>query len=124
MIAAGWVESAHDVSDGGLAVTLAECCLREGVGAAVDLGAEKDPCRWLFGEDPSRIVVSLPENLLAEVQRVASGYNIKVEAIGATGGTALRVLQGAQTLFEFPLSVLRGRYETALAQAIGKAGAS
>lgn len=57
----GWVKSAHDCAEGGLAVALAECCIGGKLGAAVDLGNPKVD-RWdrvLFGEGGSRIVVSI-----------------------------------------------------------------
>ena len=53
------MESAHDLSDGGLAVALAECCFGEnGVGADIRLDADLSPEFLLFHEGPSRIIVS------------------------------------------------------------------
>jgi len=83
----GWVKSAHDCSEGGLAVALAECCMSNGdamIGASVDVGKS---AALLFGETQSRIVLSaLPAN--AE-KILSSGF--PVTRLGTTGGRALRI---------------------------------
>ena len=120
-IAEGLVESAHDVSDGGLAVCLAECCIGGGIGATVDLShlvLSNDPVHSLFGEDPSRIVVSIPGNSLAAANRIAAQYDLKAEAIGATGGSSLKVMEQDQLLFEVAVEALHAPYATALAMAV------
>jgi phosphoribosylformylglycinamidine synthase len=87
----GWVKSAHDCSEGGLAVALAECCLTNGdamVGVNIDLetlGERLDAA--LFGETQSRVIVSCaPEN----VERIAQAA-IPVTVLGATGGSELTI---------------------------------
>ncbi|OFW38993.1 MAG: phosphoribosylformylglycinamidine synthase II [Acidobacteria bacterium RIFCSPLOWO2_12_FULL_60_22] len=122
LIAEALVESAHDISDGGLAVALAECCMGKSVGAAVDLPSGSDPLALLFSEDPSRILVSVPGNLLADAKRIAGEYNVTAETIGTTGGKSLRVTKGGKTLFDIPLSSLRLPYEAGLELAVEKAG--
>ena len=77
IIRKGWVKSAHDCSEGGLAVALAECCMTNGdamVGANIDLGAlGKRLDAVLFGETQSRVIVSCaPENVERIAQRRAS----------------------------------------------------
>ena len=57
-VRAGALASAHDVSDGGLAVALAECCIEGGVGARIELSAVDEEA--LFGEGPGGVVVSGP----------------------------------------------------------------
>ncbi len=95
---AGLLESAHDVSDGGLATALAECCTTGApgthVGARVDLGAEPsavDALATLFGEAPSRVVVSVRPARAAEVLDRASKAGVAARRIGDTGGDALAV---------------------------------
>ena len=130
MIAEGVAESAHDLSDGGLAVTLAECCIASGVGAAVELprtdATSPGPLFALFSEEPSRIIVSVAGNLLADAGRIAAKYQIAAEAIGTTGGDTLKVsskLPGknfgeGQLLFELGIAQLREPFETVLANAV------
>jgi phosphoribosylformylglycinamidine synthase II len=91
IIRRGWVKSAHDCSEGGLAVALAECCMTNGeamVGANIDLGTlgtRLDAA--LFGETQSRVIVScVPEN----VERITqAGHYVTV--LGATGGGELTI---------------------------------
>ncbi|HLA39169.1 MAG TPA: AIR synthase related protein, partial [Candidatus Glassbacteria bacterium] len=119
-IAEGLVESAHDISDGGLAVALAECCIGAGIGAALDMPAAADPLRWLFAEDPSRILVTVGQNQVAEALRLAAEYNLVVETIGSTGGDNFTVSLSELTVLEVSVSDLRLSYETALEQAVEK----
>jgi phosphoribosylformylglycinamidine synthase len=122
LIAEGLAESAHDVSDGGLGVTLAECCLGRNTGAAVEIPASADARAWLFAEDPSRIVVSVAGKHLAEARRIAGEYNIAAEVIGTTGGTSLKALQGGGALFDIPVADLRVPYETGFERALESGG--
>jgi phosphoribosylformylglycinamidine synthase II len=87
--------SAHDCSEGGLAVTVAESC----IGAAHPLGATlqlDDALRsdlLLFGEAASRIVVSFRPEREAEVRAVATRLGAPIAVIGATGGRRLQIYQ-------------------------------
>jgi len=78
------VLSAHDVSDGGLAVTLAECCFdSDGLSADVKIEAEDLPAEAaLFGESGARAVVSIPAASLARVEAFAAEYKVRARHIG------------------------------------------
>jgi phosphoribosylformylglycinamidine synthase len=87
----GLLLSAHDCSEGGLAVAIAESCVGNNIGATVEL---KDNIRMdalLFGESQSRIVVSFPEKNLEELKKLAEKYNVPFSVIGRTGGDNLIV---------------------------------
>ncbi|MDE0035433.1 MAG: phosphoribosylformylglycinamidine synthase subunit PurL [Deltaproteobacteria bacterium] len=87
---AGLLSSAHDVSEGGLAVVLAEACFGDPcVGAVIDVEPEGRPDAFLFGESHSRIVVSLKDQDYARLQELASMENTSCEVIGRVGGTRL-----------------------------------
>ena len=85
----GWIKSAHDCSEGGLAVALAECCMsntdgKSFIGAKIDLPAK---AAVLFGESQSRIVITAsPENAAAILN---SG--LPVMKLGVTGGVSLNI---------------------------------
>ena len=111
LIAEGLVESAHDLSDGGLAVALAECALSSGVGASVKLNQADDARRLLFGEDASRILLSATKESRARIDHIVSQYNIRADEIGVTGGEALVVSQQGHKLFSVSLESLRSAYE-------------
>ncbi len=85
IIQAGAAQSAHDVSDGGLAVALAECCIGERtapLSAAIDLsGWDGLPLRaLLFGEAQGRVIVSTDRP--AEVERIANAHGVPARVIG------------------------------------------
>lgn len=93
-IRSGLVRSVHDISDGGLAVALAECCVmsRERPhGAEVDLPAFSRADFALFGESQSRIIISLREGKLAELQGVAARNGVPMTVLGRVGGRRLIV---------------------------------
>jgi phosphoribosylformylglycinamidine synthase subunit PurL len=93
--AAQLLQSAHDCSDGGLAVTLAECAFDTGgIGVTVDLAASGSALRppaVLFGESASRAVVSVrPENVPALLQ-LAGELRVPAARIGRTGGSRITI---------------------------------
>jgi len=93
-VAAELVRSAHDVSDGGLAVALCECSFGEtAVGAEIALSSSLRPDALLFGESTGRVVVSSaqPEAVLA----LAREHSVPAALIGETGGEHLRVRRGS-----------------------------
>jgi phosphoribosylformylglycinamidine synthase len=88
--------SAQDVSGGGFAVALAEAAMWGSVGAHVRLPISSSPAVDLFGESPSRLIVSAPARHAPAVELLARQHGLPVERIGATGGNRLIVeLAGA-----------------------------
>jgi phosphoribosylformylglycinamidine synthase len=88
----GVIESAHDCAEGGLAVTLAECCFETPFGVTADVKAVADvadPLRvnaTLFGESASRAVVSVRREDVDGLRRLAASLQVPVHVIGETGG--------------------------------------
>ena len=82
-IAAGTVRAAHDISDGGLAVAVAEMCVAGRIGAAIDLPFGGNRHGWAFGEDQARYVLATDDadGLLA----AAMAAGVPAAAIGSTG---------------------------------------
>jgi phosphoribosylformylglycinamidine synthase len=83
---AGLLRSAHDCADGGLAVALAECCFsslnRAAVGAEISLEDSKDPDAQLFGEAPSRIIISFEPSAREEIEQIAASVNCPIRILG------------------------------------------
>jgi phosphoribosylformylglycinamidine synthase subunit PurL len=102
----GLLRSAHDCSDGGIAVTLAECCFDTGgIGASIDLegvsGArrEDEGRAELFSESASRIVVSVAASNEEELLKRAAAAGVPARRIGTTGGTRLEIaIQGTKAI--------------------------
>jgi phosphoribosylformylglycinamidine synthase len=126
-IGAGWVQSAHDCSDGGLAVAIAECAimdLERPVGADVDLGAWSVlPMRaLLFGEAQGRIVISTATP--APVIETAIRHGVPARAIGrVTAGDTLTILAGPRRIHS-RLDRLRAAYHNAIATVMSRAAAA
>jgi phosphoribosylformylglycinamidine synthase len=112
VISDGLLESAHDCSDGGLAVTLAECCFESGqIGAEVTMSAEtidgqSDLCiaATLFGETASRVIVSVKESKVDEVITKAAAAGVPSSVIGRTGGSAIRVSVDGSNVIDIALA--------------------
>ena len=88
-IARGLVASAQDISGGGLAVALAEGSMWSGLGASVRIGVSHSPAVDLFGESPSRLVVTCRPRYAAALELLARQHGQTVEAIGSVGGDRL-----------------------------------
>jgi len=110
--AAGLLASAHDLSDGGLAIALAESCLRGGRGCTVDLGGqlEGDAFVDLFSESAARAVVSVQPGREEEFAALAAAHGVPARTLGTTGGTALLV----DNFFAVPLDELRSTWTSPL----------
>jgi phosphoribosylformylglycinamidine synthase II len=80
---------AHDLSDGGLAVTLAEACLASGTGATVTLPG--DPFTFLFSESAGRVLVAVAPGQADRVTALCAEAGVPAAVIGTAGGTALEV---------------------------------
>ncbi len=117
----GLVRSAHDCSEGGLAVTLAESCMgRAGgpIGVDVELGGTIRPDALLFGESQSRIVVSLRGSDWPKLQEIAAAHRVPLERLGTVGGTRFK-LRGAACLIDLPLDEMERAWRSGLASTLG-----
>jgi phosphoribosylformylglycinamidine synthase II len=118
------IRSAHDCSDGGLAVTLAECCFGTGgLGAEVAIddvqvsqAARTNLVAALFGESASRALVSTPAGAVHDVLERAAAAGVPARVIGSTGGNLLRMSVAGQVALNAPIAEL----ERIWTDAIGK----
>jgi phosphoribosylformylglycinamidine synthase subunit PurL len=116
---AGLVDSAHDCSDGGIAVTLAESAFARGVGMRVDLVSQGLPPQFaLFAEDASRVVISCDHNTVRRIQQVAVKYGIAAELVGETALERVEIKLDGRVVVSAPVSELREAYEGALERAL------
>ena len=121
-IGARLLASAHDCAEGGLAVTLAESCVTgpRPVGAEVDLGSIGGsqggrPDLTLFGEGPSRVVVSVKAEAARHFEQLMSEFRVPWRFIGTVGGERLVVRAGGTSLVDLHLDRItvawRGGFE-------------
>jgi phosphoribosylformylglycinamidine synthase subunit PurL len=93
LIARGTATACHDLSDGGLAVALAEMAMASGIGATIEVPADLDPIQVFFGEDQARYLVTMPfdDGAMRAMIDEARSLGIRVPCIGRTGGTSLKL---------------------------------
>ena len=112
------IHSAHDCSEGGLAVALAESCMTglKLLGAAVELNGTMRADALLFGESQSRIVISFAENDLKSVESLADAAKVPFSVVGTVGGPRFQVkIDGTETLNE-DISVLEDIWKNSLSR--------
>jgi phosphoribosylformylglycinamidine synthase II len=111
----GLAASAHDCSDGGLAVTLAESCLQGQRGAQVTLPESAVRLdAQLFGESPSRIVISARPEHAARIQELAAQAGAPVSVLGTVGGKTLRIAAGGKRQVSLPVEEMERIWRGAL----------
>ncbi|MEV4292970.1 phosphoribosylformylglycinamidine synthase subunit PurL [Nonomuraea bangladeshensis] len=109
----GLLEGSHDLSDGGLAVALAESCLARGVGAKVTLSG--DPFVDLFSESAARALVVVRPESYDEFASLCGRHDVPCYGLGVTGGASLVV----EDVFEVPVEELRETHRGALPALFG-----
>jgi phosphoribosylformylglycinamidine synthase len=103
----GILRSAHDASEGGLAVALAECSFRgpeAGLGGRFELPGALRPDVLLFSETPSRAVVTTRDEL--RLPELARRHGVPWARIGIVGGDRLRLASAGKTLLDLPVARL------------------
>ena len=118
LVAAGVLLSAHDCSDGGLAVTLAECSVdTEGIGCDVAIPTDADgTISALFGEGASRVVVSVRKNDVARVTEVAAAASVPCLTLGRSGGKRIRIAIGGEDVIDAPLDEVAQAWSSGLSR--------
>ena len=114
----GIIKSAHDCSEGGLAVALAECSISspKSLGATVNL---KDKIRidaLLFGESLSRIIVSLDNKNLKKLEKIARRNKTRIKLIGKVSGKKLKI----NSWIDLEVEEMRRIYEGSIPEMMGK----
>jgi phosphoribosylformylglycinamidine synthase len=114
----GLLHSAHDVSEGGLAVALAESCLSRpagAIGVTVKLGMDIRTDALLFAESQSRVMVSLSSRSLPRLQALAQAKGVPLTILGEVGGQELVI----GDLVRLPVSQLWEKWQSALELDLG-----
>ena len=136
LITEGFVQSAHDCSEGGLAVAVAECCFGpqvvegKSVGATIQLDANRLRLdAVLFGESPSRVVLSVLPEHAERTLAIAGEYGVPAEDVGSVGGDDL-VIQirrhadgqsgGAEDAIHVPVATAYESWSQSLERKLGR----
>ncbi|MEB3307808.1 MAG: AIR synthase-related protein, partial [Cyanobacteriota bacterium] len=126
-IAQGLVASAHDLSDGGLAVAAAECCIGSGLGARLQLPVSRVRLdRLLFAEGAGRILVSVPLDRVGAWQQAlvqaadSGGMIVPAGELGVVlEDRGLEICQGETPLLKLPVTRLVETFERAIPRRLG-----
>ncbi|MCX8052968.1 MAG: phosphoribosylformylglycinamidine synthase subunit PurL [Armatimonadetes bacterium] len=110
------LKSAHDCSDGGLAVAIAEGCILGNVGASISLLANCAPSAALFSETQSRIVVSLPAAKLGEMMEIIDDLQVEMTVLGKVGGDTLQVSVNDVPVINVKISEIESIWRGAIAR--------
>jgi phosphoribosylformylglycinamidine synthase subunit PurL len=114
----GLIHSARDISDGGIAVALAEACFCHGIGVRANLSKAPDlPAEWdLFGETASQCVISCPKASVAQIEKLIGQYpGLMVATLGETVTDLFELAMDGRVLIREKVSGLRNVWSTALA---------
>ncbi len=112
----GLVNSAHDCSDGGLAIALAECCIAGKLGFSGQIRTGKRTDAALFGEGQSRVVVSLRPEQLSKLEELAVRHRVPLRKLGTVGGKRF-IVKG---LVDLPLVEIEKAWRGGLEAALGR----
>jgi len=112
----GIAKSAHDCSDGGLAISLAEACITDPErewGIEVEMKEDMRPDALLFGESQSRIIISLPEARIEHLMEIACQFGVKASLLGRVTGDRFRI-KGWNFSLDMDPKKMRRFYEEAI----------
>ncbi|MBF0457903.1 MAG: phosphoribosylformylglycinamidine synthase subunit PurL [Nitrospirae bacterium] len=117
----GLLRSAHDCSEGGLAVTAAEATFGALIGAEIDMGQySMRTDALLFGESATRVLISTASENAAEVMAAVEAAGLPITQIGKTGGDVLLIKAKGETLIDVPVSDLKSIYDTSLERGLNQ----
>ncbi len=116
IVVSGLAETAHDLSDGGLAWALAESTFKKGIGAAIHLKSDLTPELLLFHEGPSRVLISTAKR--AAVQEICERHGVPAPLIGRTGSPLLTISNRGVVLIDVRVSDVQRIWSTALENAL------
>ncbi|MFZ3072118.1 MAG: phosphoribosylformylglycinamidine synthase subunit PurL [Thermodesulfobacteriota bacterium] len=112
-VRSGILKSAHDLSEGGLAIALAEACFSPNglIGAVIEIKGGLRPDSLLFGESQSRVIISFGAKDLKEVERICLKHGAPFEVIGKTGGRVLKINGFIETPIEKIFDAWKGSFK-------------
>ena len=123
LIQKGLIQSAHDCSEGGLAIAVAESCFsakEEALGATLELESTLRGDALLFGETQSRIIISFPEELTDQIEDLALSYPVDFSLIGKTGGSQFTVSINGQEYIKQDIESAKEIWKTSLGRYAGQ----
>jgi phosphoribosylformylglycinamidine synthase len=114
------MHSAKDISDGGIAIMLAESAIRSGIGANADQDESLliHPLFGLFAEPASTVIVTAKAADVEEIEKLAEEYSFLAAQIGTTGGDRLAITVNHEPFISASLAELREPWAESLEAAL------
>lgn len=113
-IRAGWIQSAHDLSEGGLAAALAESCLSGGWGADIKVTTKLSSLTYLFSESQSRVLLSMRPDKVEQVEKLARSHKVPCIHLGHVCADQLSISINGDPVIEEPIQTLAPIWEGAI----------
>ncbi|KAB3534447.1 phosphoribosylformylglycinamidine synthase subunit PurL [Alkaliphilus pronyensis] len=110
----GLLESAHDISEGGIAVGLAECCMGKGIGARVNLETSLRSDFELFSESQSRFLVAIKPENLQKVIDIFTEFKVPFKPVGETSGDSLNININNKEIINLPITKMEALWRGAI----------
>jgi len=118
------IKSAHDTSEGGLAVALAECCIqaenKKNTGAVIELSDDIRVDALLFGETQSRIIITVSPERVKELEGVAVSMGTPVTVIGKVGGEKLVIRHKSAAVIDMSVDHMADAWRKAIPGYLGE----
>ena len=114
LIQEGLIQSAHDISEGGLAVAIAECCFEKELGASIHLQEDIRTDALLFGESQSRFMISIKSRNRERVIEFLEKNGIIFQELGMVGGKDLTIQIKEKEVIKAPIQDLKSIWQGAL----------
>ena len=113
----GLMKSAHDCSEGGLSIALAECAVSGGLGFRAELPSGPSTAAAFFGESQNRVVVSVSADKVEGLKKLASEYELPLSQLGSVGGELFSLSQEGAKI-EFSIKELTDLYFNSLPEMV------
>jgi phosphoribosylformylglycinamidine synthase II len=123
LIEKGYVHSAHDTAEGGLAVALAECSITGNKGAVIEFSDSKEGLRkdaLLFGETQSRIILTCVNDNVQKIEKLAAQFEIPIQIIGTVRGDDLKISLDGKEIIRHPVKEIAEVYNSSLEKMLSK----
>ncbi|HDO19146.1 MAG TPA: phosphoribosylformylglycinamidine synthase subunit PurL [Thermoplasmatales archaeon] len=118
----GYIIACHDLSEGGLAIAVAESCIAGDIGARIDINKMKESLREdfkLFSESNTRWIIEVEEGKAEHVEKALSKSDIPFAHIGKTGGKEILFLDGDRELIKIDVSDARDVWKKTIWEFMG-----
>ena len=118
----GYLTSCHDVSEGGIAVSLSEMAIGGNIGAIIDISKINENLREdfiLFSESNTRWIVEIKNKYCVNFEKILKKFDIPFIKIGNTLGTKIIIKNNAKKIIKTDINLIREKWKTSISNLMG-----